>query len=63
MRVKCPHCGNKFDIPIRTVLAEAERLKEIRAGRPAGAADPDAPDADGNVLPPDNTGDVKPRRS
>lgn len=62
MRVKCPHCGDKFDIAIRAVLAEAERLKEIRAGHPAAVSNPDAPEANSNVLPPDDTAEAKPRR-
>ena len=52
MRVQCCKCGCKFDVPIRYVLAEAEKLAGKRK-----APEPTRPDVaiDGNVLP---TGDA-----
>lgn len=55
MRVYCPNCKQMHDVPIRAVLAEAERLRQLRGGQPAGSrrADPSLPDADGNTLTPE----------
>ena len=47
MRVQCPcGCGFRFDIPIRSVLAEAARLAEKRKHHPVVAA------MNGNLLSP-----------
>jgi hypothetical protein len=58
MRVTCPCCGQRFDLPHRAVLAEAARLNGHAATmeRPA----PAGPDANGNVLAP---GDAAARRA
>lgn len=48
MRIQCPCCARRFDVPIRTVLAEAARIAEHRQrGRKLPG-----PDVDGNVLDP-----------
>ena len=47
MRVSCPNCKKRFDVPHVAVLAEARRLKERAAGGdvcPTGAS--------GNVIDP-----------
>ena len=44
MRVTCPCCAARFDVPHRAVLAEAARL----AAHQSQAVLPAGPDADGN---------------
>jgi hypothetical protein len=41
MRVRCPHCAEKFDVATRKIIAEAERLKDQRNGNA---------DVDGNFI-------------
>jgi len=38
MRVQCPCCEKRFDLPILVVLAEAARLAERRKARPPTSA-------------------------
>ncbi len=69
MRVECPcGCGHRFDIPIRSILAEAERLR-AKQKRPSGLVKDRQkyvrqrftdlvergviPEPDGNVLSPE----------
>ena len=47
MRVSCPCCKKRFDVPIRDVLAEAEKLKA--RGVRWSPTDPN-----GNVLSPND---------
>lgn len=63
MRLTCPCCGKRFDVPYRAILAEAAKLNGHRlpaaatpAPRPAG------PDADGNTLDAADPEAVKARR-
>lgn len=52
MKVYCPNCKQTHDIAIKAILAEADRLRAVRNGRPAGAKyDPSAQEVDGNVPP------------
>jgi|GEM_PF-2371218 len=49
MRVSCPHCAKRFDVPHVAVLAESRRLAEVaKAGKTVVAG------ADGNRLDPDD---------
>ena len=61
MRVTCPKCGQRHDVPHRAVLAEAARLNghTAPAERPALAG----PDADGNRLDPGDAAAVRARRA
>jgi hypothetical protein len=50
MRVKCPCCRCKFDVPIRVVMTEAARIAERspkNISPPAAGSEPD-----GNLLSP-----------
>jgi len=51
MRVKCCNCGCRFDVPIRAVLEDADRIRQRQK--------PPAVESDGNKLAPD---DVEARR-
>jgi hypothetical protein len=47
MRVSCPHCAKRFDVPHVAVLVESQRLAEVaKAGKARVAG------ADGNRLDP-----------
>jgi len=47
MRVSCPHCAKRFDVPHVAVLVESRRLADVaKAGKIAVAG------ADGNRLDP-----------
>lgn len=53
MRVKCPHCGARHDVSHRVVITEADRLRDVRNGRPAAVDDESSPEVDGNRLTPE----------
>jgi hypothetical protein len=53
MRVACPCCKKKFDVPHRAVLDEAAKLKENHKGKPR-TVDNTGPEVNGNVLPIDD---------
>ena len=47
MRISCPHCSKRFDVPHVAVLVESRRLADVaKAGKAAVAG------ADGNRLDP-----------
>ena len=47
MRISCPHCAKRFDVPHVAVLVESRRLADVaKAGKAAVAG------ADGNRLDP-----------
>ncbi len=47
MRIQCPCCRERFDVPIRTVLAEAEKLASKNKSIPSITSP-----VNGNVLSP-----------
>ena len=49
MRVSCPHCAKRFDVPHVAVLVESRRLADV-----AKAGKARVPGADGNRLDPDD---------
>jgi len=59
MRVYCKNCKTTHDVSNAAVLAEADRLRTVRNGRPAGVkCDPSVPEVDGNVQPIDAINDA-----
>jgi hypothetical protein len=50
MRITCPCCSQRFDVPIRDVLTEAERIHARETKKILAPMYP--PDPDGNVLLP-----------